>query len=427
MSFRSTTALAVFLGGVLCLAPTAGAASPRSLTLPEAFERTLRQHPALAATTAQRDVSLAERDGAALTPGSTLQLDAENFAGSGALRGVDGAEVSLTLASVLEPRARRDARIAVADARVASIDDALAAQRLDLLADVARRYLDVLAAQAERVALQASLRQRDDTVAAARRRLQAGASPRSVLLAAEAAQARTKVELALAVERQNASRRRLALAWGDAAPDFDVAAGDLAAVPATEDFATLAARLQRNPELLRFANEQRLREAQRRLAASATRGDLGWQVGLRRLQGDDAWALTAGVSVPLGEARRAAPALRAADADLRRLGDERAAGERDLLGTLAEAHARQREAADTVRLLGADVLPLLRDAERSAADAFRAGAASRLEWAQLQADTLAVERERIAAARDAHLALIQIQRLTAEPMLAGAADEEYSR
>ena len=61
----------------------------------------------------------------------------------------------------------------------------------------------------------------------------------------------------------------------------------------------------------------------------------------------------------------------------------------------------------------------------AAADAaFRAGALPWLEWAQVQADIVAAQGERLAAALEGRRALIELQRLTAEPIVLPADREQ---
>ena len=55
--------------------------------------------------------------------------------------------------------------------------------------------------------------------------------------------------------------------------------------------------------------------------------------------------------------------------------------------------------------------------EAAAERAYRAGALSYLEWAQVQAERSSARRERLAAALQARKALIEIQRLTGEPFV----------
>jgi cobalt-zinc-cadmium efflux system outer membrane protein len=64
------------------------------------------------------------------------------------------------------------------------------------------------------------------------------------------------------------------------------------------------------------------------------------------------------------------------------------------------------------------VLPKLADAEAAAERAYRAGAISYLEWAQLQSERTAARRQQLDTALDAQRALIEIQRLTGDAFVA---------
>ncbi|MNV60720.1 hypothetical protein D3C71_1531950 [compost metagenome] len=68
--------------------------------------------------------------------------------------------------------------------------------------------------------------------------------------------------------------------------------------------------------------------------------------------------------------------------------------------------------------MSADVLPHLKRAENAAEKAWRAGAISYMEWAQLQAMRIEARQRQLAAAIAAQTALIEIQRLTGQGMLA---------
>ena len=412
---RTMAALAVLWCCAMLASPAQAKSPTPSLDLRQAFALTLERHPDLRRLPLQKAALTAEADLAAQKPAWVAGASVENVLGSGAYRGADAAELTLSLGSALEPQARRDARMGMAQSRLAGLDIQAEGRRLDLLAEVARRYLEVLALQEESTSLEETLAQRRTAAAAASRRVGAGASPMSVQLGAEAAVARTELELARILAAADAARRRLALMWGGEL--VGTVEGELLDLPATPDFDHLASLLKDTPDLRRFASEARLREARLQLAQTQALPDLDWQVGMRRLQGSDDWALMGGLSMPLGSRRRAEPAIRAARAELDALALEREAGELDLRATLAEAHGRVQVDALAVHQTTEKVLPALERAEAAAGKAYRAGALSYLEWAQLQSELLATRRDRIAAARDFHRALIEIQRLTAEPFV----------
>ncbi|SFK51817.1 TolC family protein [Lysobacter sp. cf310] len=401
--------------------PAAAPARPAVFTLDDALARIDASHPDLRLFGSRRDALAAELDRAGQRPALTAGATLENAFGSGELSGLRGAELSLTLASVFERGGKLDARRTLAQSRIDALAVERESRRLDLLAEAARRYLNIVAAQRQHAIAELDIGQRQRTVAAARQRLQAGASPESVVLTAQAALARAELERERASQRRLAARRHLAALWGERDPGFAAAAGDPLTLPAIQDFDALAELLQRSPEIARFADEGRIREARLQLARTQATPDLEWQFGLRRLQETGDQALLGSVALPLGASRRAAPDIRAAEAELAMLGIEREAQGMSLYSTLADAHGRYQVAALEVRRLNDDVLPKLARAEAAAERAYRAGAISYLEWAQLQSERTNGRKQQLEAALEAQRALIEIQRLTGEAFVAAPA------
>jgi cobalt-zinc-cadmium efflux system outer membrane protein len=275
-------------------------------------------------------------------------------------------------------------------------------------------------ARSQRDIADRDIAQRKRTVAGARQRLQAGASPESVVLTAQAALARAELDRARAVERYAAARQHLAALWGERAPTFDVGAGDPLQLADIGDADALSALLDRTPELQQFASEQRIREARLQLARSDTHADLEWSMGVRRLQAGGDVGLVASIAMPLGARSRAQPAIHAAEAEIASLEIERESRDIALYSTLVEAHGRYRVAQLEVARLREDVLPKLAKAETAAERAYRAGAISYLEWAQLQSERTAAYRQQLDVALDAQRALIELQRLTGDAIVTGA-------
>lgn len=417
-----STALAVF-AAASCL--PAWAQSPETLTLDDAFMRVARSHPDLRLIDGQRNVLSAELDRASLRPAWVAGLEVENALGSGEASGFKQAEISLTLAGVLERGGKLDARRTLAQTRIDSLAVQRESKRLDLLAEVARRYLAVNAAQEQRRIAELDVMQRQRTVAGARQRLAAGASPESVVLTAQAALARAELERARAQQRGVAARQHLAALWGERNPAFDVTVGDPLVLPNIAEFAELDALLASTPELTRFADEQRIGEARLQLARSQATPDLDWQVGVRRLQATDDFALVGSVSMPLGRSRRAQPDIRVGEAELALVEIGREAQGLSLYSTLAEAHGRYRVAQFEVGRLQSDVLPKLTKAESAAERAYRGGAISYMEWAFLQSERTTTRKQQLEAALEAQRALIEIQRLTGQAFVAGPASQTH--
>ena len=409
----------------LAVAPCAFAQAPSSpapLTLDEAISRVARLHPDLRLPALQRTAAEARLDGAGFKPPLVFGIEVENALGTGTRRGFDGGEVTVSLAGVLERGGKLDARRALAQANL----DALAPQReiarLDLMAEVARRYLAITAADHQRRIALDDIEQRRRAVQAARQRLQAGASPVSTLLTAQAALAQAELDRDRAEEAGHAARLSLAALWNAREADFAAVSGDPLQLPALQEFRQLTQLLADTPELAVIAGQARVREAQLQLARSQQRSDVSWQLGVRNDRASGDTALVGGFSLPLGSTRRAAPELRAAQAELAMSAVEREARALQLHATLSEAHGRYRTARLEVQRMQSDVLPQLQRAEKAAETAWRAGAISYLEWAQLQAMRIEARQRQLDAALAAQTALIEIQRLTGQPLLATASE-----
>jgi cobalt-zinc-cadmium efflux system outer membrane protein len=200
-------------------------------------------------------------------------------------------------------------------------------------------------------------------------------------------------------------------------------AGDFDQVPAAPAIETLRAQLDRAPELRRFAHEARVRDARVQLARQARRSDLDWSLGVRRLEISDDWALVAGLSIPLGTARRAQPEIDVAESERAAIAFEHAGEARALQATLTAAWSEWETAAAEARHIDQLLLPRLREAESSVQRAYQAGAATYLEWAALQNETFVARRERLDAALAACRAMIELQRLTGESFRFGTVSE----
>nr|WP_223276911.1 hypothetical protein [Stenotrophomonas maltophilia] len=88
-----------------------------------------------------------------------------------------------------------------------------------------------------------------------------------------------------------------------------------------------------------------------------------------------------------------------------------------LYSTLVEAHGRYTVAQAEVARLHGDVLPKLARAEQAAERAYRAGAISYLEWAQLQSNAPPWPSNSWTSPWMRSAPLIEIQRLTGQALV----------
>lgn len=409
--------LAALVALVISCATASSVQAANRISLDDAIARVSQSHPDLRLVDARKAGMSAELDRSSLAPGLTAGISIENALVSD---GTYSPETTLSLASVIERGGKLDARRILALRRIDSLAVERESRRLDILAEVARRYLAVVVAQNQLRIAEQDIAQRKRTISGARARLSAGASPESVVFSAEAALARADLERNRSAVRIDSAKRYLAIMWGERRSDFEVSVESPLSLPEIGSLDGLAEYLDSNPELTQFVSEQRIREASLRLAESSASADIQWQVGLRHYQETGDLGLTGALYMPLGANRRAESEIQIARASLEQLSLEREVKELSLLSILTESHNRYKSAQMEVDRLRKDIIPRLQKAETSAEKAYRSGAISYLEWAQLQSETTASRKIQLEAALEAHRALIEIQRLTGQAFISQA-------
>lgn len=404
----------------LCL-PVLAAAAETELTLRQAIEAALMRNPDLAMFQFDLRISDAQRQQAALRPPTELGLSLENFAGTRDFEALDEAEITLTLSQVVELGGKRKARMDTVDAARDTLTTARQAAQLDVLAEVTRRFIAVAEAQ-EKVAL--ALRAADlaaTTARAADIRVQAARAPHVELDRARVAEQRAGIELQSTRTQLEAARRSLAAMWGSDDGTLDGRLlGDVQAqlfrMPEAGDYAGLVSRLSESPDFLRFASEERLREAELRLASTQRRADLTVGGGVRRLQAGGDYALVASFSMPLFAGRRAESFIAESAARRDAVGAERQIA---LVRAKAQLFALHRQLQDSIAIvqsLDTTTIPTMEEALRETEYAFERGRYSYLELVDAQREYLAVLSERIDASTQAQLLSIELERLTNAPL-----------
>jgi cobalt-zinc-cadmium efflux system outer membrane protein len=387
-----------------------------TLTLEVAISNALALNPDLAAGGLTLKAAEARITQARLRPNPELSLDLENFAGSGTLQGTDSLESTLSLSQVVELGGKRQLRTerALMDFEVVAVERQ--AQALDLLAEVTRRYVALVAAQdrAELAALTSAVAQ--STYDAIAKRVQAARSPEAELSRAHIALTRARVEVKQTETTRLAARQSLAALWGSRNPEFTNASGDLLTLRPIRELEDLLAELERNPDYLRFASEARLRDAELRLARAQARPNIVFGLGMRRFEDTNDSALVAGFSIPLPVSDRNQGAIREAEVLRAQTDAQRQAA---LLRAHATVFGLYQELSATrgrVETLRSDALPEAQKALDQTRYGYERGRFSYLELATAQQELLDLRAAIIDAAADYHRLLAEIERLTNAPL-----------
>jgi cobalt-zinc-cadmium efflux system outer membrane protein len=415
---RAWRACTLLLLAVFCVVATATEfTEPRGeLTLAQALESALRRNPELLASRYELTAAQARILQAGLKLNPELGLELENFAGTGALQGVEALETTLSLSQVIELGDKRGLRQSVAASDSDLITVELRARQLDTLAEVTRRFIDVVAAQERTHFAAENSRLAQQTLAAVTARAEAARAP-----VAEVSRARIGLTRAAIEERQAATdlrtaRHALAFAWGSIEPGFSAAKADLFAFTPLQPFTELMAQVERNPDITRFASQARLREAELRLAQAQARPNLAFSLGVRRLEDSSDTALVAGFSMPLPLFDRNQGAIR--EARVRRVQTD-AQLQAALVRARATLYAVYQEmtaARERAESLRNDAVPQAQTALEQTQSGYERGRFSFLELLTAQQELLALRAAAIDAAAGYHRLLVELERITSEPL-----------
>ena len=411
----------VLLLGILGFGSCVAAESPAQdpLTLDEALLAVLENNPVLLAGDYQAQAAAARIRQAQQSTPVQLKLELENFAGSGVFGGDDLLETTLSLGKILELGNKAGLRGEVAHNEATLLDNERDAARLDLLAEAVRRFIHVVVDQERLKIARDKLTLAEGTAAIVDERVRVGKSPDAERSRARIAVARAELELEHAEHELATSRVKLATQWGDTEPEFSSARATLFSLNPVESFDTLAQLLERNPDLTRFASEQRLAEARLRLAQSRRRMDIELSGGFRYFNLNNDGALVVSATMPLGSGSRAAPGIESSQL----LSDRQPLLFRqrqlELHASLYEIYQELSHALTASQTLHEQIVPEAELALRGYEKGYRAGRYSLLELSDAQELLLEARLEAVMTASDYHNYRIEIERLTGQSMSAG--------
>lgn len=406
----------------LCIPVVYAADKPttQSITLEQALVRVLEHNPKLRAAGYESRAAAARIRQARLSASPLrIQFEAENFAGGGTYNGDDALESTLSLVRVLESGDKLLLRGEVAQQEARLLGKQQDAERLDILAETARRFVHVVTDQERLRIANDKLALVERTRDVVEQRVNAGKSP-------VAERRRVAIEMARAdLEREHAehelatSRLKLSMMWAEKQPDFSMAQAVLVDVREVKSFAQLEQLLVHNPDLVRFATDKRLAGARIRLAQAKRRSDIQLSGGIRYFSDTDDSAFVLSASLPLGSGSRAAPTIDEAQLLLEQqplLLEQRSL---ELHASLYEIYQELLHALTAVGTFRDTIIP---EAERALSDygkGYRAGRYSLLELTDAQNTLLEARREAVMAAADYHRFRIEIERLTGRAMSTG--------
>ena len=402
----------VLVAGVCASSLQAYASPPQPggqvLTLERALGLAGVASPGQDAAIAGVKVADAQRRIAGLHPNPSVVAETENVAGTGVYRGVRSSETTVGLALPIELGGKREARVALADAKVsrASLDAAIALA--DLRLSVSQAFIEAAAAQHRASFASEQVGVAGEALHAAQVRVKAGrASPFEAQragiarLAAEDAAERAQRNAALAMA--NLER----LIGGSAGPLDDIwfervagigpqqplePDGSLAAAAARSDLAAATAQVQ--------------------LARSQGVPDITVSASARRLAATNDTAAVFGLTIPLPLFNTGRAGVDVAVAQRQQVDAQRRLVLLDVAKALATVQAEAENAATTARNATGPALAGAREAARIARIGYREGKFGQLDLLDAERTLFETRQASIDALAAYHDARARLERLT---------------
>ena len=356
------------------IAPASQSDDPTgTITLRDAVTLALVNNPKLKAFSLDIRAAEARKLQAGLLPNPEIDLEVEEFGGTGGRAGFDSSQTSIQIGQLIELADKRSKRthLATLEKDLAELD--FKSKRLDVMSDVARAFIDVLAAQ-EQLSLSKELVDLSEKAfSTVTERVRAGQDSPVEETKAKIALSNTRIEFERAGKELVSARHQLAATWGSSNPAFEKVSGgfyDLLAAPSLEELAGL---ISQNPDMARWPAEKERSRAALELEKAKAASDIKLGGGVQYFDEGDDSAFILGLSIPMPLFDRNQGNIQEAMYLLAKTEEQRKVVETDLRAALAKASTKLSSSFSEITIIKNDVLPLARSAFDAAGQGYREG------------------------------------------------------
>ena len=381
------------------------------LTLDDAIAKSLSSHPALVASGFELKAARGNVEQAGLAPNPELTIALEDALGSGAFNGFDSAETTISLGWVIEHRIRKR-RVAVALAGETLITTEADILRMDIAAETARRFVDVLAVQMHTTIANEAVKLAKDSIEAVARRVDIGRTAAAELARAEAKLATIKLAREDLNHELATGKYRLAAQWGEVGPSFASVHGNALVLPQPESFEILRENMLLTDDVTRYLSTERLAESEMLLAQAKSRPVWRARLGIRRFEGSNDHALLGSITIPLTMRNRNQGEIAETTAKVAQTRADGAAALVVLETKLYVLYESLQHSLHRAGVLRNEIIPKIELALSQTRDAYEIGRYGYLEWLTVQTELIDARRELIEASIDSHRHVIEIERIT---------------
>lgn len=417
----------------ISLVPTAIFAqqSPlQTIDLESAISRTISMHPELKSFALKAEVYSGYAEQAGVQSRPKIGFTIEDALGTGEHSGFKNAQSTLSISWLLDGELVKR-KMATAKQYGSTVALEREVKALDLAAQTARYFIQVLVNKERLMLAKFSLKQANNSLKSIEQRVKVGKSSRIDKLKAQAEVAKRELDVEDLTHEVDASKYQLFAQWGGKVQAVNLSEqhkkskviGSLLSLPnlslATgSDFNSLVNKLKQTPSVSLFATKKRIAQSEIELSRIETKPLWQFSTGLRRYQTTDDFGLVAGVSIPFGDTNQNEGKIRALHATQNELEAESLALVHKLNTQLYVLIEQMKHSQHVIHAVTEKVIPLLEQAFNEAEQAYNAGMYSYTEWMNTQQALINAQADLIGAYQNAHLNNIEIERLTGTSLVA---------
>ena len=357
--------------------PDAPAAQPDELTgtitLQDAVAYALVNNPKLKAFSLDIRAAEARKLQAGLLPNPEIDVEVEELGGTGDRTGFDSSETSIQIGQLIELADKRSKRTHLADIEKDLAELDFKSERLDVMADVAGAFIDVLAAQ-EQLSLSKELVDLSEkTYSTVAERVRAGQDSPVEETKAKIVLSNTRIEFERAGNKLISARHQLAATWGGSYPTFEKVTGEFYEMSPAPSFEELAGLISQNPDIARWPVEENKHRAAVELEKAKATSDIKLSGGIKYLDEGDDSAFIVGLSIPFPLFNRNQGNIQQATYVLAKTEEQYKAALTEIRASLAEASTKLLSSFSEIKIIKNDVLPLARSAFDATNQGYRKG------------------------------------------------------
>ncbi|MDF1588540.1 MAG: TolC family protein [Gammaproteobacteria bacterium] len=387
-----------------------------AIDLPTAVRKTLENSPRLQRYPFHIRALDGEAIQAGLKPNPTLHVDIENVLGTGGSRFLAGTELTLSLSQLIELGNKREKRINIVDQKSAAIQRDYEVKRLDVVADMMRRFYDALRLQYLIDWNKTRIQSEQSALDVIIRRAQAGVVGQADVMRMQLRLAKSKVKQAELKQQHQQALIVLATHWA-ASADFEKTEGQLEQVPELPSETMLMSALDQTPDYLLAQAETRINQARLSLAQAESQANITVGGGIRRMEAIDDNAFVFNFSMPLQWHNRNQGNIALAQAQY----EEKLANQDILIRQLELTLGRIRSAMNTrlnqIQRLETELQPVASSLLAEIKQGYQLGQYTVLQWVDAQDELFSIERDVIESQYAVHMQFLELERLSGNSLI----------